>query len=72
LDVKGSTGWFLNICEVGDVQQAAIRAAETLVPLCNAFGVDTATENMKRHKSPGIYQIPPELIERGSMMDSML
>lgn len=55
------------MCGVSDVQQAEIHTAETLVPLCSAVAIDTATENMKRHKSPGINQIPPELIKRGSM-----
>jgi hypothetical protein len=67
LDVKGSTGWLLNICVVGSVQQTEIHPAETLVPLCSACGVDTAAENMKSHDSPGINQISPELINRGSM-----
>ena len=58
--MKDSTGWLLNVCGVGDVRQAEMRTAETLVRLCNAFGVGTATENMKRHKSPGINQIPSE------------
>lgn len=67
MDVRGSTGWLLNVCGVGVVRQTDIHAAETPVLLCSACGVDTATKYMKRHKSPGINQIPPELIKRGSM-----
>jgi hypothetical protein len=60
----------LNICAVGYVEQTQIlvQSAESPVPLCSACGVDTAAaENMKSHESPGINQIPPGLINRGSM-----
>ena len=65
--MEDSTGWLLNVYGVGDVQQAEMHTTETLVLLCSAFGVDTATENMKKHKSPGINQIQSELFVRGSV-----
>jgi hypothetical protein len=42
-----------------------IHAAEQLVSEVSAFEVEMAFEKVKRHKSPGIYQIPAELIEGG-------
>ena len=65
--MKDSTGWLLNVCGVGEVQQAEMHTAETQVPLCSACGVDTATENVERHKSPGVNQIPSELFIRGGV-----
>jgi hypothetical protein len=35
------------------------------VPEPSAFEVERAIEKLKRHKSPGIDQIPPELIKEG-------
>jgi hypothetical protein len=40
--------------------------AEALGPEPSAFEVETATEKLKRHKSPGIDQIPAESIKAGS------
>ena len=42
-----------------------MHTAEPLVPEPSAFEVDLATENFKSHKSPGINQIPAELIKEG-------
>jgi hypothetical protein len=39
--------------------------AEPLAPEPSAFEVEMAMEKLKRHKSPGIYQIPTELIKAG-------
>jgi hypothetical protein len=39
--------------------------AEPLVPEPSAFEVEMATEKLKRYKSPGIDQIPAELIKAG-------
>jgi len=39
------------------------KAAEPLVPKPSAFQVEIATENLKRHKLPGVYQILVELIK---------
>jgi len=38
---------------------------ETLVSEPDAFEIEMATERLKRHKSPGIAEIPAELIKAG-------
>jgi len=55
----------LNIHGVNDVSQTEIHTAEPLVPEPNAFEVELAIEKLKSHKSPGIVQIPAELIKTG-------
>jgi hypothetical protein len=52
----------LNIHGVNDVRQTEVHTAEPLVPEPSAFEVEMAIEKLKRHKSPGIDQIPAELI----------
>ena len=47
---------------VSDVRQAEMHTAEQLVPELSAFQVEVAIEKLKRHKSPGIVQIPAELV----------
>ena len=42
-----------------------IHRAEPLVPELSVFEVEMAIEKLKRHKSPGIYQISAELIRLG-------
>jgi len=48
---------------VNDVRHTAILTAEPLVPEPSAFEVELAIEKLKSHKSPGIDQIPVELIK---------
>jgi hypothetical protein len=48
-----------------DVRQAEIHTVEPLVPEPSALEVELATENLKSHISPGIDQIPAELIKAG-------
>ena len=55
----------LNVHEVKDVRQAEIHRVEPLVPEPSAFDVELAIEKLKNHKSPGIDQIPEELIKAG-------
>jgi len=55
----------LNVHGANDVKQAEIHAAEPLVPEPSAFEVELAIEKLKSHKSPGIDQIPAELIKAG-------
>src|SRR5215469_710869 len=55
----------LNVHDVNNVRQAEIHTAERLVPEPSAFEVELATEKLKSHKSPGIDQIPAELIKAG-------
>jgi len=55
----------LNVHEVKDVRQAEIHTAEPLVSEPSALEVELAIEKLKYHKSPGIDQIPAELIKEG-------
>jgi hypothetical protein len=48
---------------VSNVRQTAIHTAEPLVPERNAFLVEMAIAKIKGSKSPGINQIPTELIK---------
>ena len=50
---------------VKDVGQAEIHTAEPLVPDPSASEVELAIDKLKSHKSPGIDQIPAELIKQG-------
>jgi hypothetical protein len=53
----------LNVHGVNDVRQTEIHAAEPLVPEPSSFEVEIAIEKLKRYKTPGIDQIPAELIQ---------
>ena len=55
----------LNVNGVNDVMQTDIHIAEPLVPEPIVFEVEMAIEELKRHKSPGIDQIPAEMIKAG-------
>ena len=55
----------LNVHGVNDVRQTEIHTAEPLVSEPNASEVELAIEKLKSHKSPGIDQIPAELIKAG-------
>jgi hypothetical protein len=55
----------LNVHGISVVRQAEIHKAEPLVPEPSALEVLLDIENLKSHKSPGIYQIPAELIKAG-------
>jgi len=48
---------------VKDVRGAEIHTAEPLVLEPSAAEVELAIDKLKSHKSPGIYQIPAELIK---------
>ena len=54
-----------NVHAVKDVGQAEIHTAEPLIPEPSASEVELALDKLKRHKSPGIDQIPAELIKAG-------
>jgi hypothetical protein len=53
----------LNLHGVNDVRQTEIHTAEPLVSEPSTFGVNMAVEKLKRYKSPGIDQIPVNLIK---------
>jgi len=54
-----------NVQGVKDVGQAEIHSAEPLVPEPSASEFELAIDKLKSHKSPGIDQIPAELIKAG-------
>jgi len=55
----------LNVRGINDVRQTEIHTAEPLVPKPSAFEFELAIEKLKSHKSPGVHQIPAELIKAG-------
>ena len=55
----------LNVCGVNDVGQTEIHTAKPLVLELSAFQFKMAIEKLKRYKSPGIDQIPAEMIKAG-------
>jgi len=54
-----------NVHGVKGVRQAEIHTTEPLVPEPIAAEVELAIDKLKSHKSPGIDQIPAELIKAG-------
>jgi hypothetical protein len=54
-----------NVHGVKDVGQAEIDTAEPLVPEPSASEFELAIDKLKSHKSPGIDEIPAELIKAG-------
>ena len=55
----------LNVHGVNEIGQAETHTEEPLVPEPSVFEVELAIEKLKNHKSPGIDQIPAELIKAG-------
>ena len=53
------------VCGVNVVKQTELHTTEPLAPKLSAFYVEMAIVKLKRHKSPGIDQIPAELIKAG-------
>ena len=56
----------MNVHGVNDVRHTAKKVANPLVPEPSAFEIELAIEEIKSHKSPGIVQIPAELVKVGS------
>ena len=54
-----------NVHGVKDVGQVEIPTADPLVPELSAFEVELAIDKLKNHKSPGVDEIPAELIKAG-------
>ena len=59
---KNHFSQMFNVHGVNDVRQTEIHTVEPLMPQLSAFEFELAIEGLKRHKSPGIDQIPAELI----------
>jgi len=55
----------LNVHEVNDIRQTEIHTTEPAVSDSIVVEFEVAIEKLKRHKSPGIDQIPAELIKAG-------
>jgi hypothetical protein len=55
----------LNVHGVNDVRRTEVHTAEPLVPERSDSEVEMATEELIKHKSPGIDQIPAEMIKAG-------
>jgi hypothetical protein len=55
----------LNIQRISDLGGIEIHTAEPLVPEPSPFEVEIAIAKSKMYKSPGIDQIPAELIQAG-------
>jgi hypothetical protein len=55
----------LNIHVVGDVRQTEMHTDEPFVPEPSASEAEVAIGKLKRYKSPGVDQIPAELIQLG-------
>jgi len=61
----GTISLILNTRGVNGVWQREIHTAEKLVSEPSTLEVELAIEKLKSHKSPGIDQIPTELIKVG-------
>jgi hypothetical protein len=55
----------LNVHDTGDIRQIKMHTAELLVPEPSLDEVELAIGKLKSYKSPGIDQIPAELIKAG-------
>jgi hypothetical protein len=55
----------LNVHREGDVRQTEMHTAEQFLPEPSASEVEVAVGRLKRYKSPGVDQIPAELIQGG-------
>jgi hypothetical protein len=55
----------LNVHRAGGVRQTEMHTAKPFVPEATASEVEVAVGKLKRFKSPGVNQIPDELIQAG-------
>jgi hypothetical protein len=55
----------LNVHGAGGVMQTEMHTAEPFVPQPSASEIEAAAGKMKRYESPGVDQIPAELIQGG-------
>jgi regulator of sirC expression with transglutaminase-like and TPR domain len=54
-----------NVHVAGGVRQSEMHTAEPFVPEPSSLEVEVAIEKLKSYKSPGVDQIPAELIQAG-------
>jgi hypothetical protein len=62
---KNDFSQLLNVLRAGGVRQTEMRTAEPFVPEPSTSEVEIAIGKLKRYKSPGVDQIPAELIQAG-------
>jgi hypothetical protein len=55
----------LKVHGISDVRQRETHTAEPLLPEPGVSDFEMATENLKKHRPPGIEQIPTQLIQTG-------
>jgi hypothetical protein len=55
----------LNVYGAGGFRQTEMHTAEPFVPDPSASEVEVTIRKLKRHKPPGVDQIPAELIQAG-------
>jgi hypothetical protein len=55
----------LNVRGVSDIRQAEIHTAEPLVPEPSVLEIELSIEKLMSNKSPGIDQVPAEMIKAG-------
>jgi hypothetical protein len=55
----------LKVHGAGGVRQTEMHTAEPFLPKPSASEAEVATGKLKRYKSPGVHQIPAELIQAG-------
>jgi hypothetical protein len=55
----------LNVHGAGGLRQTEMHTAELFVPEPSASETEAAIGKLERYKSPGVYQIPAELIQAG-------
>ena len=61
----------MHVLDFNVVRQTEIHTAETLVPEPSVFEFELTVEKPRSHKSPGIDQIPVELIKTGVYNNSL-
>jgi hypothetical protein len=61
----GTISQLFSVHGVNDIRQMEVHTTEPLVPVPNAFEGEMCIENLKRRKSPGIDEIPAELLKAG-------
>jgi hypothetical protein len=63
---RNHSSQLLSVHAVNNVRQTEVHTPQPLVPEPSASEVEMATEKLKRHKPPGIDNIPAEMIKVGN------